>query len=152
MQAPVRKNSGSIITIRPRLKKWQSRQERSKQLPAPPPISFPLLPPSSLLHTLFITADFPLAIAIVSNPPTHPLTHTHTHTIHRRAGVCPQHGSVTSRAFTPLVVARCLSNGNRATEFLYFNVFTSSKRDFNKQAINGRGGHVLLLNGERNDR
>ena len=64
------KNQWSISGEESR-KKWQGRQERSKQLPAPPPISFlPLLPPSSLLHTLFITADFPLAIAIVSNPPT----------------------------------------------------------------------------------
>lgn len=93
------------------------REKRSKQLPEPPPISFPLLPPSSLLHTLLITADFPLAITIVSDPPTHPLTH------HSQEGwVCPQHGSVTSRAFPPLGVARCLSEQRNSSTWTCCNI------------------------------
>lgn len=57
-------------------------EEHSKQLLMPPPISvLPLLTPSppsipsSLLHTLFITADFPLATATVKEP-THPTSFT----------------------------------------------------------------------------
>lgn len=94
-------SNGSVINISPTTKynyrKRESMEERSKQLPAPPPIS--LLPPSppftlsSLLHTLFITADFPLARAVVSNPPTHQPPPHHSH---EGAGVCPV---ISTRAF-----------------------------------------------------
>lgn len=60
------------LCIRPTTRK-KGMEERSKQLPGPPPISTrfllpPSLPPVSLLHTLFITADFPLATAILFHP------------------------------------------------------------------------------------
>lgn len=52
----------------------------SPSLISSPLYSLPPFTPSSLLHTLFITAYFPLAIAIVSHPPTNqptPLHHSH---------------------------------------------------------------------------
>lgn len=42
----------------------------------PRPLSFLSSPPSSLLHTLFITADFPFGHSI-SIQPTHPRHHSH---------------------------------------------------------------------------
>lgn len=59
----------------------------SPSLISSPLYSLPPFTPSSLLHTLFITAYFPLAIAIVSHPPTNQPTPC---IIHMRAGVCPE--------------------------------------------------------------
>lgn len=86
-------NKRLIINIRSRaLEMAEQRQERSKQLPAPPPVSFPpLLPPSFTFAHVVHNCLFPFGHSSGIQP-------THPHIIHMRAGVCPPLLGVISRA------------------------------------------------------
>lgn len=71
-------NKRLIINIRSRaLKMAEQRQERSKQLPAPPPVSFPpLLPPSFTFAHVVHNCLFPFGHSSGIQP-THPPHHSH---------------------------------------------------------------------------
>lgn len=117
------KTRGSIITISQEGKKPGEKAEQGRNVvnnflhPLPFLCLNPLPPsaPSSLLHTLFITADFPLAAAILHNPPTCPTPPSCI--VHMRAGVCYQRAS----SFQELLRQEgSLSKGRRGARFSYY--------------------------------
>lgn len=134
---PRGKNWRSIIRIRPRLKKWQCRQERSKQLPAPPSHFFPLTPSllsfAHVVHNCWFPFGHSNSIQSAHPPtPSHSLPFTHT----------PFTGGLPSALYIPvslpgLLLSVCPSNESRATEFLHSDVLVLHKPCLQNEAFGG---------------